>query len=194
MFSLQEFIDRCQTNDPRAWEELCAIVETAARYRIRKLLTSNRFDQTQDDDVLQELYRQMRVRCCRRLSVFRGTTYAELRAFMGMVAYRFAKKLIAQWCRKRKKEEQAMRRAGLPARDGPTDEQIAKVHRDLLSAMAPADQQKLYHLSQEAVGPTPESPGSVPERDSPRIKWRIGLVGLLGRRAFWRGRLKLRTE
>src|SRR5260370_4850128 len=102
-----EFIYGCQTNDTVAWQELCKIVDSSARYRIRRLLKEHRFDETQDDDVLQELYKHMRSDCCMRLGMFRGTTYGELRAFMGKVAYRFAKKLVVKWERARRKEQEA---------------------------------------------------------------------------------------
>ena len=56
MSSLQELIRCCQVNDARAWRELIAIVESASRYRVRKLLTRSGFDETHDDDV--DLHRE----------------------------------------------------------------------------------------------------------------------------------------
>src|SRR5436853_7931879 len=35
---LPQFLERCQANDPIAWKELCTIVDSAARSRIKKLL------------------------------------------------------------------------------------------------------------------------------------------------------------
>ena len=144
--ALAELIDGCQANNPVAWEQFWEIVDSAARYWIRNLLKAHRFDETHDDDVLQELYRRMRAQSCRRLRHFRGTTDAEVRAFLRKVAYRFAKKLVAKWERLRKKEETAIQTATPPAREGPTEQQIENARRELLSVMPIADQQKLIHI------------------------------------------------
>src|SRR5437899_9724833 len=123
-------------------------------YRIRRLLRARRLDETQDDGVLQDLYEHMRNHCCMRLSLFRGTTHGELRAFMRRVAYRFAKKLVVKWERARGKQEEAANYAGWPARDGPTEQQIESARRELKSAMPTADWHKLQLISDNPFSST----------------------------------------
>jgi hypothetical protein len=146
LLALVELIDGCQANNAIAWEQFCEIVDSAARYWIRKLLKAHRFDETLDDDVLQELYRQMRDGSCRCLRHFRGTTYREFRVFMRRVAYRFARRVIAKWERLRRQEEAAIQTAGPSAREGPTEQQIENARTELLSVMPVPDQEKLIHI------------------------------------------------
>ncbi len=189
MLSVTELIGRCQANDAIAWQELWNIIDRAARYRIRRLLRARRLDETQDDDVLQDLYEHMRNDYCMRLSLFRGTTHGELRAFMGKVAYRFAKKLVVKWKRARGKEEEAANYAGSPARDGPTERQIESARRELESAMPMADWRKLQLISDNpfsSTGPPGHSKASCAESRAMAKRtirqWRLELIRKYGDR------------
>ncbi len=182
MSSLAEFIIRCQTNDPLAWEDLCKIVERAARCRIKRLLQAYGFDTTRVEDVLQELYCKMRTRTCRLLRVFHGTSEEELRAFLGVVAYRFALKLIAKWDRIRETEQEALHHLAPPMRDGPSEQEIEIARRDLESMMPAVDRDKLRQIAQASGAPWDYSLASsaIPQRTLRR--WRLELFREYGDR------------
>jgi len=162
MTPLAQWITLCQAADAIAWEELCSIVETAGRHRIQRLLRLNGFDPSRYEEILQELYEQMHSERCRRLSRFRGTTMQELRAFMGVVAYRFAKRRVAQWVRSREKEKRALDRIALAIRGGPSEHEVAIARRELELIMPAADRDKLQRLSQHQGAPCSGSGASSP--------------------------------
>jgi len=118
--------------------------------------------------------------------VFHGTSEEELRAFLGVVAYRFALKLIAKWDRIRETEQEALHHLAPPMRDGPSEQEIEIARRDLESMMPAADRDKLRQIAQDTGALAGGSDGyslansAIPERTLRR--WRLELFRKYGDR------------
>ena len=141
MTAVCALLERCAAKEKEeaAWAEWWTIVARAASYPIRHLLRRHGLDPDLAADVLQELYEHLEADSCARLHAFQGTTEAELRAYLHEVAHRLATKRLGQWRRDRKHEADAVRGAGPPARDGPTEQQVESARREVQSGMSRSD-------------------------------------------------------
>jgi hypothetical protein len=124
-------------------EELWEIIEGAASIPIRRILRAHRLDPGLADDVLQELTVYLLERPSASLGRFRGSSEAQLRRFVWIIAARFASRLIARWQLQQAREAEALGRCPPPDRDGPGEPQVRAAVAELEALLSESDRTHL---------------------------------------------------
>jgi DNA-directed RNA polymerase specialized sigma24 family protein len=159
-FSPRELIRRCSEGDRRGWEEFWELVEMKVMGEFRRLLRSRQIDPTLADDLRQAFCLFLLEEGGGLLGTFRGSSVAQLRAFVGRVAWHFADHRLLSWRRARAREAEALLALTPPPHAGPTESAYYFAVTQLVSLMAEPDRARMAAV----LAMTIDSPVDRPER------------------------------
>lgn len=138
----------CLADDGAAWAELWVIFDHFAAQPVRTIVRRFGLDASEADDVAVEVFVRLIEDDHRRLRSFRGTTDAELHAWLARVACNGAKDWVKKRLRQQRREQRAVvMRSGLPARRGLTEQEVERLLEELTAAGESRDARRLRILA-----------------------------------------------
>jgi len=169
--AMYTLIEKCLCRDEQAWREFWQLfLETAARDLVRMVVRYG-LDPSEAEDVANEIYVHLSHDDLKRLRAFRGSSEAELKAWLLRVAETFAQTWLIRRHRALCRDQAVLHVLAMPDRNTGTEEAMRAFLSELEAVLSPHVLNRvrtLLGLDELSAGGREAAP--LPERTVRRLK------------------------
>ena len=145
-FCVQSTLTLCRQNNSAAWSRIWTIINSVSTSTIIQILRRRGFDSSLTMDVIQELCIYLLEDDMRRLSRFRGQSYAEFESYIRTIAKRFALRRIDRWVRRQPPLSTICKLSSIVDRNGASEFEVLSKLEEFTESLSPKDRDRLHAL------------------------------------------------